>query len=354
MKITAVEAWPVTMRYLTPYTIAYETVSETTNVFLRIETNGGIRGFGCAAPDRMVTGETAATVMKCLTEEVPEMLVGQDPLRLAWHIHRLVPALSVHPSAMAAVDMALYDVLGKIANLPVWQILGGYRKAIKTSVTVGIMPVRESVETARDWIRQGFLCLKVKGGIDIGKDIERVIRIREAVGKGIKLRFDANQGYTVKEALTFVRETRRAALELLEQPTPSMKPDLLGRITTRVPIPVMADESLMSLRDAFRLARQQLVDMVNIKLMKVGGILEALQIDAVARSANLEVMIGCMDEAGYAIAAGLHFALSRSNVAYADLDGHLGLENDPTHNAVIIRKGILYPQERPGLGFDIP
>lgn len=352
MKITAVEAWTVAMRLLTPYTIAYETVSETTNVFLRIETSSGLSGFGCAAPDSAVTGETPATVMKCLSEDVPSLLKGQDPLRLAWHIHRLVPTLSVHPAAMAAVDMALYDILGKVADLPVWQILGGYRKAIKTSVTVGIMPVRESVEAARDWIRQGFLCLKIKGGKSLGSDVERVLRIREAVGKGIKLRFDANQGYTVKDALTFVRETRHAALELLEQPTPSMKPDLLGRITTRVPIPVMADESLMSLRDAFRLARSALVDMVNIKLMKVGGILEALQIDAVARSANLEVMIGCMDEAGLGIAAGLHFALSRSNVAYADLDGHLGLEGDPTHGAVVIRRGIMYPQEKPGLGFN--
>lgn len=353
MKITAVEAWPVAMRLLTPYTIAYETVSETTNVFLRIETSGGVCGFGCAAPDSAVTGETPATVMKCITEDVATLLKGQDPLRLAWHIHRLVPALSIHPAAMAAVDMALYDILGKVANLPVWQILGGYRKAIKTSVTVGIMPVKESVEAAREWIRQGFLCLKIKGGKNLANDVERILRIREAVGKGIKLRFDANQGYTVKDALTFVRETRHAGIELLEQPTPSMKPDLLGRITTRVPIPVMADESLMSLRDAFRLARRALVDMVNIKLMKVGGILEALQIDAVARSANLEVMIGCMDEAGLGIAAGLHFALSRSNVAYADLDGHLGLEGDPSHDAVVIRKGILYPQEKPGLGFDL-
>jgi L-alanine-DL-glutamate epimerase-like enolase superfamily enzyme len=353
MKITLVEAWPVSMRLAEPYSIAYETIDSTTNVFLRIETNSGIIGYGCAAPDKQITGETADGVLESLNDLMGPSIRGSDPLRSAMILERLRATSAVQPSARAAVDMALFDILGKVSGLPLWKLLGGFKDRIRTSVTIGILPENETLERARQWVARGFRSLKLKGGIDVDSDIGRVLKVREVVGKEVELRFDANQGFSVEESLKFIERTRSARLELIEQPTPKGQPDLLGRVTSGAPIPVMADESLMTLRDAFRIARRGLADMVNVKLMKVGGISESLQINAVARSAGLEVMVGCMDEAALAIAAGLHFALARPNVVYADLDGHFALLDDPSQGAVILRGGTLFPTNRPGLGFDM-
>lgn len=350
MKITGIDYFPVELRLKVPYTIAYETIDKVDNIFIRINTDTGMFGTGCAAPDLEVTGETRETVIEMLQTVVIPEIQSLDPLRVSYIMEKLKKKLRAHPSVLAAIDMALYDILGKQAGLPVWKLLGGYRSRILTSVTIGIESVDETVRMAEDFIQQGFRCLKIKGGLNVAEDVERITRVREKVGEKIQLRFDANQGYSVEESVQFVNETDHANLELIEQPTPRYEPGMLGQVTRKVHIPVMADESIMNLRDAFRLARKGLVDMVNIKLMKVGGISEAMHINSVSRSAKLEVMVGCMDESALAIAAGLHFALAKPNVVYADLDGHLDLIDDPAEGTVTIQHGYLVPGTTPGLG----
>ncbi|MDY6856604.1 MAG: dipeptide epimerase [Thermodesulfobacteriota bacterium] len=347
------EAWSVNMPLAYPYTIAYETVCNVTNVFIRVETIQGIIGYGCAAPDTGITGERAETTLKTLNEVVAPAIKGTDSLRSVYVLEKLKSVVQGQPSVLAAVDMALFDIMGKACHMPLWKLLGGFRKHIKTSVTIGILPLKETVESARQLVKHGFKCLKLKGGLDVDSDIERTLEVRKEVGNRIALRFDANQGFSLEDSLRFVRKTRSARLELIEQPTPKGQPDLLRQVTLKTPMPVMADEILLTLRDAFRIAHRGLADMVNVKLMKVGGIYEALQINAVAKSAGLEVMVGCMDEAALSIAAGLHFALACPNVVCADLDGHLGLMEDPTKGAVIIHNGLLFPKNRPGLGVDV-
>ncbi len=350
MKITHVEERAVKMQLKEPYTIAYDTFSSADNVFLRVVTDAGVTGIGCAAPDAEVTGETLDTVIDVCERIIKPVLKGADPMHWARVLSQLDEPLRGHSSARAMVDMAFYDILGKVAGLPVYKLLGGFRRGMKTSITIGILSVDDTVKKAEGFVRDGFKSLKLKGGIDVEGDIERVLKVREVVGEAVELRFDANQGYTVGEALRFAGAVHGAGVELLEQPTPGEKPDLLGRVVRESSIPVMADESLMDSRDAFELACGGLVDMFNIKLMKCGGISEALRIDSVACAAGKRVMVGCMDEAAVSIAAGLHFALARPNVMYADLDGHLDLIDDPSAGAVILKNGVLYPTSNPGLG----
>jgi L-alanine-DL-glutamate epimerase-like enolase superfamily enzyme len=333
-----------------PYRIAYEAVSEAKNAFLRIETDSGISGFGCAAPSEKVTGEDVEAALTALRGEAFPLLEGRDPLRYAAILEELKDPLAAKPAARAAVDMALLDIMGKKAGMPVWKILGGYRDHIRTSITIGILPESETVDRARRWVAEGFTALKIKGGLNVHGDAQRLTKVREAVGPGVELRFDANQGFTAEQSIALIQEAKRAHIEIFEQPVAREQEAALRRVTHGVPVPVMADESLQSLKDAYRLARGELVDMINVKLMKVGGIVEAAQINAVSRSAGLEVMVGCMDESALGIAAGLHFALSRPNVQYADLDGHLMLRGDPFRDAVLLRAGVLYPREAPGLG----
>ncbi|MFC1619879.1 mandelate racemase/muconate lactonizing enzyme family protein [Candidatus Neomarinimicrobiota bacterium] len=350
MKIIKQECWKQDLRLKEPYTIAYETISSCANVFLRLETDTGIVGWGCAAPDLAVTGETGDSVLKKYHDILAPYLQGCDAFQYARINDELKEQMPGNPSALAMADIALHDIMAKKAGVPLYKLLGGYRDSILTSVTIGILPLDQSVERARDLIALGFRVLKIKGGSMVEEDIAKVIKTREAVGEEIEIRFDANQGYSVEEAIQFIHGTESADVALLEQPTDKRNEELMKQVCQRAPIPIMADESLMTLKDVFRLSAGDYTDMINIKLMKTGGITEALHINSVAKAGGIEVMVGCMDESALGISAGLHFALSRRNIIYADLDGHLDLVEDPFPDTFRLESGVLYPLDKPGLG----
>lgn len=350
MKITGVEYFRLEMPLAIPYTIAYESVTKATNIILKINTDKGITGWGCASPDLVVTGETPEMVIENIEKVIIDLLAGQSPFQIAKTIHLIKQLLPKASSTRAMVDMALHDLLARKAKLPLYQLLGGFRHEVQTSVTIGILPLAETIDQAKYYIKKGFSVLKLKGGISLDEDVEKILKMREKIGEEFLLRFDANQGYSPEESITFLNKTRNADIEIFEQPTSPKKEEKLEDLVLDNNVPVMADESLKTLKDAFRLANNNLTDMVNIKLMKVGGILEAQHINSVAKASGMDVMVGCLDECALGIAAGLHFTLSRPNIAYADLDGHLDLLEDPFTDLVELKNGILYPSKYPGLG----
>ncbi|MEZ5024889.1 MAG: enolase C-terminal domain-like protein [Chitinophagales bacterium] len=248
------------------------------------------------------------------------------------------------------VDMALHDLIARKADIPLYKLLGGYKHKIETSITIGILPFEETLEQAKKFKQQGFSIIKLKGGVSLEEDVEKVIKLRALLGDDFTLRFDANQGYSIQDSIAFISLTTKAKVEILEQPTCQTMEANLGEVTQSVKVPVMADESIKTLKDMYRLASNNLIDMINIKIMKVGGIHEAKHINSVAKAAGIEVMAGCLDECMLGISAGLHFALSSPNIEYADLDGNLDLLNDPFTNLYQLKNGILYPSAAAGLG----
>lgn len=351
MKITHLECWLVEMPLIEPYDIAYGTIAHSVNAFVKISTDAGITGWGCAAPDFAVTGETPQSILHDFKQTIEPWLKGVNPFRTALIDRELQQFLPKSPSARCMADMAIHDIIAKKAGVPLYLLLGGYRDCIPTSITIGILPVKDTLEKAKEFLKKGFFILKIKGGANVEEDIEKMIRLREIARHPIALRFDANQGYTVEQSVYFIKETMRVGIEVLEQPTSSTAVEQLGEVSARISVPVMADESLLSLKDVYHLTSNNWTDLINIKLMKTGGIAEALHINSVAKAAEVNAMVGCMDESALGIAAGLHFALSRSNVQYADLDGHLDLQNDPFAGTVILKDGVLWPSEGEGLGF---
>jgi len=353
MKITASNCWNQHFKFKEGYSIAYEdNIDQCDNVFLTLETDDGLVGCGMAAPDLKITGEDAETVLATYHGHIESCMKGEDPFYYSRLYEELKDAIPGQASALAMVEIALYDLIAQKAGVPLYKLLGGYRDKIITSVTVGIMEENEALERTKKLVQMGIKAIKLKGGKDVERDIRIVGLVRELIGNNIALTFDANQGYSLIESAHFIRNTKSANLELIEQPT---SPELTFQwhlLRAEGNIPIMADESLKKLSDSFSLTSRQAVDFLNVKLMKVGGITPALQINSSARSADVRCMMGCMDESSLGIAAGLHVALARPNFSHADLDSWLDMEDDPFAGLVILDDGYLYPLDAPGLGID--
>lgn len=348
--IQQIEVYSVVLRYCEPFRIAPGTTVESQNLVVKICTDNGVVGIGESSPSERVTHENPQTVMKTLDKIAPR-LIGMDPLRIEQIIETMDQTVTENPSAKAAIDIALHDILGKTARKPLFKLLGGFREEVLTDITLGIKEPEEMAKNAVKAVRKGFRALKVKVGVTPEEDFERVRMIRKAVDSDVAIRIDANQGWTVHQATKILKKLERLNMECVEQPVKAGDIKGLAKVRQNSSIPVMADESVHSPRDAMNLIRKEAVDLINIKLMKSGGILKARKIAAIAEAANVPCMIGCMGESTIGITAGVHFAAAIKNVQYADLDSDILLKDKIVlEGGAKLNVSKRMPLRKPGLG----
>lgn len=332
-----------------PSVVAYESLEVAPNVVARIELENGLVGYGNAAPDAHVTGETAASVEQTINEVFIPALLGADALRIEAHWARLNQLAPQQPSALAALDIALYDLLGQVAGLPLCRLLGAARDEIITFVTLSIAATAANVARALEFQAQGFRALKIKCGLDVAADVARVRAVRAAVGQAMRISLDGNQGYTLAQTLHALELLRACDIAFIEQPLKAADLPGMQELCQRAPVPVMADEAVLNASDVLLTP----APLVNLKLMKCGGLTGALKANAVAEARGIRTMIGCMDESRISLAAAAHLALALSNVAYADLDGHLDLLADVAADGLFINAGLVGVTEAAGLGLSV-
>lgn len=353
MRINAIRAYRRNLALTKPYTIAYQTTSEVENVFLEIELANGLIGLGAANPDPDVVGESPEQTLLNLQSEWLMGLIGRDIRLFTALIDEARHQFPNAPGTLAALDIALHDAFGLYLGVPVVQFYGQKHRSLPTSVTIGIMNVADTLIEAAEYAKQGFRVLKVKTGLDVDEDVERIVTLREIYGHKITLRVDANQGYTIADLDRFLVGTRSADVELVEQPLPVGREfDLVG-LSNKTRRRLAADESLKDAQMALTLAHPpQPFGIFNIKLMKCGGIRAAFDIATIAQSAGISLFWGCNDESRVSIAAALHAAFACSTTRYLDLDGSLDLAEDVVSGGFILEDGLMRPTNQAGLGLN--
>lgn len=351
MKIKAVRFWKEGLELTLPYTIAFQTVSAVENIFVRIELENGQIGLGAGSPAEFITGETFSGSMQLLGEHLEPLLLNQDIRHLPALLKKLDVPFLQHPAANAAIDIALFDAFTKYLGIPLVDFFGRAHQKLPTSITIGIKSLEETLAEAKQRVAEGFRIIKLKTGLEVDKDIEVFSRLRETVGKNVKIRVDANQGYRFESLNKFVKAAKPLDLEFMEQPFPEGSIDEMRQLPWEIRSLTAADEDLHSMKDAMKLAAKPFpYGIFNIKLMKCGGVRNARRIALVAEEAGLNLMWGCMDESIISISAALHAALASPATRYLDLDGSIDLARDIVKGGFELKDGYLSTTGQPGLG----
>lgn len=356
MKITDVKMEKFFIEMTEPFKVAFTEVTHSVSLLIKVETDEGVCGYGEAAPFAPVTGETVDGCAQVLSM-FRTGLIGMNPLDIE-KIHVMMDGL-VHGngSAKCAVDIALHDIMGKVMGQPLYRVLGGYQSQVQNDLTIGIAQPEKMAETAVDYVKnKGYGILKIKAGINVEEDLRALNLIRQAVGPKVRLRVDANQGYTVSQAIYAIEGMKKVGVEAVEQCLPDWDMDGAAELKSKVSgIQLMLDEFIHTVKDAARACRMGAADCFNIKLMKCGGLYRGGQICTLAENFGITCMVGCMMETKIAITAGLSLVASRKNITEADCDSFLYYKDaDNGMPGGFTREGDQFKlSEEPGLGLQI-
>ena len=331
------------LQKLYPLTISRGTQTTSENLFVTLS-DGAHEGIGELSPAvaSAMTGPRGQAQLEAFL--TPERLNDPNPHDLDAQMREA----AIDPPARAALDVALWDLLAKQAGMPLHRLLGLPRRAVPTSVTIGINPPDVTRERVAEILRKdGAKCLKVKLGSPEGREHDRehfAAAAEAAAPFGARLRVDANGGWTPEEAIAMIAWLAGRGVDYVEQPLAEGQEAELPAVFAARRLPIFLDESVRDASSVPGVADR--CDGVNLKLMKTGGVTEALRLVATARAHGLKTMIGCMSESSVAIAAGASLGALFDHI---DLDSHLNLAPDPADGAPMV-DGVVLPAERPGHG----
>lgn len=354
IKITDIEIFKLNIPLKEPFIISLGTITDANNIVVKIHTNQHIYGIGECCPYAYIVGETQESEFE-IAKKIALLLKNKNPLQIEDRLAEINRAIKFNPTIKSAFDMALYDLLAKHSQLPLYALLGGTNdRTIFTDMTVSLNDSELMAAEALKFKSQGFKAIKVKLGTNKNDDVARIRAIREAIGEEISLRIDANQGWDSVTAITTLKALAQFDIAYCEEPVPHWNNKDLARVRNASPIPIMADESLFSEHDAFRLASMGACDYFNIKLSKSGGIHSALKIINIAESAGIKSQVGCMSESRLALTALAHLGMARKNIIHFDMDSALMLSEDPIIGGIkYLEGGEISLPDAVGLGVDI-
>ena len=346
-----IEAWISEVPLVEPLRIAPGTSYTQRSIIIRLR-DGDLEGWGEACQSRRVLGETMEDALASLKKIITA--IKKASYESIETIHEFTEGLDATPSIKAALNIALLDMHSKSEKRPLWKLLGGYRQSLVTDITIGIMEPEEMAQKALKFAERGFSIFKLKLGENAEKDIDRVKKVRDALGEGPTIRVDANEGWRYEDAVRVINRIADYEVELVEQPLRHDMLHELKMLRRESPIPIALDESVRTPGEALRAVEEDATDIINIKLMKSRGITPAIRIIAISETAGVKNMVGCFSETRLGITATAYLAQAYRNVYYYDLDCDI-LSIDPVFKGGSEPEGpVRRPSQGYGLGVTLP